>query len=211
MSYYAYTMLECTNPDLISTGSTFVKESLYSLLVKIENGKSHFLTNKNTMAGEIYKLSKLHPEETFTAEWCWDEDYYDCILYLFECKNGEFKELGIKPEYGFYYPSSIPVNKEEQLAFQNHVLEYLNRLDIVVEKDRHFTLDKINNKKDKHGYKSYFTITYENELYKWTATRTGTTCIEVSIEEKVPKTDSLKENENNTSIDENSEYNELPF
>jgi len=46
MSYYAYTMLECTNPDLISTGSTFVKESLYSLLVKIENGKSHFLTNK---------------------------------------------------------------------------------------------------------------------------------------------------------------------
>jgi len=43
MSYYAYTMLECTNPDLISTGSTFVKESLYSLLVKIENGKISFL------------------------------------------------------------------------------------------------------------------------------------------------------------------------
>ena len=211
MSYYAYTMLECTNPDLISTGSTFVKESLYSLLVKIENGKSHFLTSKNTMATEIFKLSKLYPEETFTGEWCWDEDYYDCILYLFECKNGEFKELGIKPEYGFYYPSSIPVNKEEQLAFQNHVLEYLNRLDIVVEIDGYFFLDKLNTKQDKYGYASYITITYENDLYKWTATRTGTTCIEVSIEEKLPKPDSLKDNESRTSNDKKSEYDELPF
>ena len=210
MSYNAYTVLECTNPELISSGSTFVNES-YSKLLKIENGKSHFITNKTTMIGEIYALSMKHPNETFTAEWHWDEDYYDCILYLFECKNGEFKELGLKPGYGFLYPSSIPVNKEEQLAFQNHVLEYLNRLDIVVEKDRHFTLDKINNKKDKHGYKSYFTITYENELYKWTATRTGTTCVEVSIEEKLPKTGSLNDNEYKTSNDENSEYDELPF
>jgi len=43
-------------------------------------------------------------------------------------------------------------------------LEYLNRLDIVVEKDRHFTLDKkLNNKKDINGYKSYFTI----YLWEW--------------------------------------------
>jgi hypothetical protein len=204
-------MLGCTNPDLISSGSTFVKESLYSLLVKIENGKSHFLTNKNTMAGEIFKLSKLHPEETFTGEWCWDEDYYDCILHLFECKNGEFKELGIKPGYGFFYPSTIPVNKDEQLAFQTHVIEYLNRLDKVVENDGHFTYDKLNNKKDKCGYESYITITYENELYKWTATRKNLTFIEVSIEEKLPKIDSLKDNESITSIDENSENDELPF
>jgi hypothetical protein len=87
----------------------------------------------------------------------------------------------------------------------------LNRLDKVVEKDGHFTLDKINNKKDKHGYESYITITYENELYKWTATRKDLTFIEVSIEEKVPKTDSLKDNESITSNDENSEFDELPF
>ena len=210
MSYYAYTILECSNPELISSGSTFVNES-YSELLKIQNGKSHFITNKRTMEAEIYELSMKHPNETFTAEWHWDEDYYDCILYLFECKNGEFKELDLKPGYMFYYPPSILVSKEEQLAFQNHVLEYLNRLDIVVEIDGYFILDKLNTKQDKYGYASYITITYENDLYKWTATRTGTTCIEVSIGKKVPKTVSLKEKENKTSIDENSDYDDLPF
>ena len=61
MSYYAYTILECSNPELISSGSTFVNES-YSKLLKIQNGKSHFITNKTTMEAEIFEFSKLHPE-----------------------------------------------------------------------------------------------------------------------------------------------------
>lgn len=210
MSYYSYTVLECTNPELVSSGSTFVKESNSKLLDNIKE-KSHFLKRKGTMDGEIFELSLKYPEETFTAEWHWDDDYYDRILYHFECKNGEFKELGIKPGYVFFYPSSITVNKEEQLAFENHVLEYLNRIDIVVENDGHFTLDNLNDKKDKNGYESHITITYENDLNKWTATRTGITLIKVYIKKKVPKIDSLKQNEEKNSINKNSEYDYLPF
>ena len=102
MSYYSYTVLECTDPELISSGSTFVKES-NSKLLDIIKGKSHFLTRKGTMEGEIFELSMKHPMETFTVEWYWDEDYYDRILYLFECKNGEFTKLAIKPSYAFVW------------------------------------------------------------------------------------------------------------
>lgn len=36
MSYYSYTILECSNPELISSGSTFVQESLYSLRKRLQ-------------------------------------------------------------------------------------------------------------------------------------------------------------------------------
>ena len=211
MSYYSYTVLDCTNPELISSGSTFVKESLYSSLVKIENGKSHFITNKNTMDGEVFDLSIKHPEEIFTAEWHWDEDYYDCILYSFECKNGEFRKLAIKPGYIFVCPQRQIYSREQFSAFRDHVIKYLERLDLVKEKDGKFKIDKLNNEKDPHGYESYITITYENDLYKWTATKKWISWIEVTCEKKEPVVDSLKEIEDKIKDDENSEYSDLPF
>lgn len=211
MSYYSYTVLECTNPELISSGSTFVKESLSSSLLKIENGKSHFLTNKNTMDGEIFDLSKKHPDETLTAECHWDEDYSDCILYRFECKNGEFKDLGIKPGYVFIGPDNQICTKEDYSAFRNHVIKYLERLDFVKEQDGNYKIDKLNNEKDHNGYESYITITYENDLYKWTATKKWISWIEVNCEKKEPKVDPLKEFEIKMKYNNNEECNELPF
>jgi hypothetical protein len=210
MSYYSYTILECTNPDLISSGSTFVKESLYSLLVKIENGKSHFITNRNIMDGEIFELSKKHPEETFTAEWHWDEDDCNCILYSFECKNGEFRKLAIKPGYIFIFPQRQIYSREQFSAFKDHVIKYLERLDLVKEKDGKFKIDKLNNEKDQHGYESYITITYENDLYKWTATKKWISWIEVTFEKKEPKINPLEEYENKRRFDLN-DSDELPF
>lgn len=102
MSYYSYTILECTNSELISSASTFVKES-HSELLKIQHGKSHFSTWKNTMVVEIIELSKSHPKETFIAECHWDTEYYDRIRYFFEFKNGKCRELGIKPGYAFFF------------------------------------------------------------------------------------------------------------
>jgi len=210
MSYYSYTVLECTNPELISSGSTFVKESHYSLLLKIENGKSHFITSKNTMDGEIFDLSKNHPEETFTAECHWDEDFADCVLYRFECINGEFKNLGIKPGYVFIGPENQICTEEEFSAFRVHVLKYLQRLDIINEKDGKYKIDKLNNEKD-NGYESYITITYENDLYKWTATKKWISWIEVTCEKKEPKADPLKNLENKMKWNDNEEYGDLPF
>lgn len=210
MSYYSYTVLECTNPELISSGSTFVKESLYSLLLKIENGKSHFITNKNTMDGEIYELSVKHPNETFTAEWHWDEDYYNCVLYFFECKNGEFRNLAVKPGYIFVCPQKQVYSKEQFSAFKDHVIKYLERLDLVKEKDGNFSIDKLNNERDQSGYESFITITYENDLYKWTATKKCISWIEVTCEEK-SNTRSRIETDEEIKNNSQEEYDGLPF
>ena len=210
MSYYSYTVLECTNPELISSASTFVKES-NSKLLHIIKGKPHFLTRKGTMDGEIFELSLKHPEETFTAECHWDEDYYDCILYLFEYKNGECKQLGIEPGYVFFLIAGNIPSKEEYSAFRKHVLKYLNRLDIVKKEDGHFIIDKLNNEEDQNGYESYITITYENNYYKWTAEKTGISYIRVTVEKKEPKILRIKEFEDKMSINENKKYGELPF
>jgi hypothetical protein len=211
MSYYSYTVLECTNPELISSGSTFVKESLYSSLFKIENGKSHFLTNSKTMYREIFDLSIKNPAESFTGEWHWDEDYWDCILYRFECKNGEFKSLGIKPGYVFFGPENQICSKEDFSAFRDHVIKYLERLDFVKEQDGKYKIDKLNNEKDQNGYESYITITYENDLYKWTATKKWISWIEVTCEKKEPKVDPLKKFEEKLKVNDTAEYDDLPF
>ena len=185
MSYHAYTILECTNPSLISSGSTFVKES-NSVLLEIENNKSHFDTNRNSMEAEIFRLSIKYPKETFTAKWHWD-DIYEGIIYTVEFINGYYKVLGIEPGYFFFLSAKTTVNDVHAMAFRKHVLEYLNRLDYVNKVNGCFEIDILSNEKDKYGYKSQITITSENDHYKWTAVRTGISYIEVTVEEKEPR------------------------
>jgi hypothetical protein len=210
MAYWAYTVLESTNQELISPASTFVKGS-NSELLKIEDGKSHFSTWKNTMDDEIIELSKLHPEETFTAECHWANEYYNRIIYLFEYRNGKCKELQRCPGYMFFLVEGDIPSEEEYSAFRNHVLKYLRRLDIVKKEDGDFIIDKLNNEQDKNGYESFITIVYENDLYKWTAEKTGISYIRVSVEKKEPKIDLLREYEDNLENRENGDYDGLPF
>ena len=152
-----------------------------------------------------------YPEETFAAEWHWEDDYYDKILYHFVCKNGKFKEHAIKPGYVFMCPESQIFNKEHYSAFRDHVIKYLERLDIVKKEAGKFNIDKLNNKKDQHGYESYITIIYENDLYKWTATKKWISWIEVTCEKKDPVTHPFKEIEDKMTDNENSDYYGLPF
>ena len=121
------------------------------------------------------------------------------------------KDLGIKPGYMFFLITGEIPNKEESSAFINHVCKYLERLDIVKKKDGGFIIDKLNDEEDKNGYESYFTITYENDLYKWTAEKRGISYIRVSVEKKEPKIPRIIEFEDKMSIDDNKEYGELPF
>jgi hypothetical protein len=210
MSYYAYTILECSNPELISSGSAFVNES-YSKLLKIQNGKSHFITNKTTMDGEIFELSIKYPDETFTAEWYWDSEYYDSILYHFSCKNGKFTDLGIKPGYVFNCPENQILDKDHYSAFKDHVIKYLERLDLINEKDGDFIIDKLNNRKDQYGYESYITITYENAMYKWTAKKKWISWIEVTCEKKEPEIGSLSEMDTGIKNSTREDYDDIPF
>ena len=210
MSYWAYTVLECTNPELICSGSTFVNES-HSELLKIHDGKSHFSTWKNTMDDEIIELSKKHPEETFTAECHWANEYYNRIIYLFEYKNGKYKELERKPGYMFFLVDGNIPSEEEYCAFKNHVLKYLERIDIVKKFDGDFIIDKLNNEKNKDGYESFIIIVYENDLYKWTAEKTGISYIRVSVEKKEPKIDILEKIAEKSRVNECEEYGDFPF
>lgn len=214
MSYYSYTKLECTNPELISSGSTFVKES-NSKLLKIIEGKSHFVTWKNTMDDEIMRLSRSHPTETFNAECHWDTEYYDRVKYFFEYKDGECKELGIKPGYVFAIPMEQLFNEEHYSIFQDHVIKYLERLDLVKENDGKYKIEKLNNERDQFGYESFITITYENDLYKWEATKKYISWIEVRCEKKEPCVAQIKKYEDKKvdSPDSASDqgYEDLPF
>jgi hypothetical protein len=214
MSYYSYTILESTNPELLSSGSTFVKES-NSELLKIKEGKAHFLTWKDTMDDEIIKLSLKHSGETFTAEFNWDSEYYNRRIYFLEYKNGECRQLGIEPGYLFMCPEREIFNEEHYSALREHVLEYFKRLDIVKAENGKFEIDTLGESQNQYGYKSYITITYENDIYKWTATRVSLSMIEVACEKKEPKINPLKAYEDNLKNRENAKENEddedLPF
>jgi hypothetical protein len=214
MSYYSYTILESTNPELLSSGSTFVKES-NSELLKIKEGKAHFLTWKDTMDDEINKLSLKHSGETFTAEFNWDSEYYNRKIYFLEYKNGECRQVGIEPGYLFMCPEREIFNEEHYSALREHVLEYFKRLDIVKAENGKFEIDTLGESQNQYGYKSYITITYENDIYKWTATRVSLSMIEVACEKKEPKINPLKAYEDNLKNRENAKENEddedLPF
>ena len=199
MSRHTYTILECTNPSLISSGSSFVMES-YSILIIIENNKSHFYTDRFTMEDEIFRLSIIYPEETFTAKWHWNDDIENSIDYTVEFKDGRRKVLGIEPGYYFYMRGDISPSDEHAMAFRDHVLEYLNRLDYVNKINGCFEIDILSNEKDKYGYISQITITSENDEYKWIATRTGISFIEVSVEKKEPRIHNSGENTDLTEL-----------
>ena len=186
MSYCSYTAVECTNPELISSGSTLVKE-LKAELIDVSKGKSYFLSRLGTLDEEIISLSLKFPEETFKAKCHWDHLYFDRITYFFEYKNGECKETARKPGYVFIGPEVGSPDGEHFSAFREHVLQYLRRLDIVKGEEEGFRIDQLNCDKDKHGYYSYITITYENDRYKWTATKKGISYILVSFEKKEPQ------------------------
>ncbi len=186
MSQQSYTVLECTNPELISSGSTFVKDSDSDLLW-IKNNKSHFFAWENNIENEIIELSLKFPEETFTAKWHWDHEHYDRIIYTYEYKNGNCKVLGIEPAYLFFITADIYRHYEHYEVFRNHVLEYLHRLDIVKIVNGGFELDKLNNERDEYGYESYITITSENDQFKWIAERIGISYIRISVEKKEPR------------------------
>ncbi len=210
MSIHAYTILECTNPSLISSGSSFVKES-YSELLKTENNKSHFVTNRISMNNEIFRLSIIYPKETFTAKWNWGDDVDTRIIYTVEFKDGKHKVLGIEPDYFFYMRGNNSSNDEHYLAFREHVLEYLNRLDYVNKVNGCFEIDILSNEKDRYGYKSQITITYENDQYKWTAERTGITFIKVTVEEKEPRIHNSGEKTDLTELLGCADDSGLPF
>jgi hypothetical protein len=205
MNYYTYTILECGDPEIIASGSTFVKDSK-SKLLEITKNKSHFLTYATSMNDEIIELSLKHSGETFYAECFWEYEFQDRVKYFFEYKNGIRKDVVCKPDYIFFFKSEKIPNKEVYLAFKEHVREYLRRLDIVNKDADGYFIDKLSGHEDQYGYESTITITYENDYYRWTATRSDLSNIEVRVEKLQPKIYRPPK-----FGDKEEEYYDLPF
>jgi len=183
MHSHSYTVLACTNPELISSRSNFVKESV-SQLLKTHNYQSHFFTNGNTMDEELVGLSARYPDEIFTASQHIITDFGEIFVYYFDYTNGICKEVARKPGYKFHcVEERIPESKEYSY-FRDYVMERLNGVDVGKLEDEGFRLDSLINVNDRNGYKSYDSIIYEGDQCKWIAEEIRFSYVSVLVETK---------------------------
>jgi hypothetical protein len=188
MGYYTQTNVSCTNPEILSSGSTF-NQKWGDFLMQSKNGVAYYYCRKEYLNDAIIELSKENPAVTFTGVTWNDSDYYDCIKYTLIIKNGKYKIVKYEPEYQYFFPI-IEDDEYKRLAerFREHIDLYLKRLDIVnddpVERE---LIDFLNDKEDNEGFKSYCTITWENDEHLFTATKRFTSHIIVDYKRKKPK------------------------
>lgn len=168
MADWTRTNLSCTNPEIISSGSTFQKNTKSKLLGSNDN-IFHYLTERDSMHEEIIELSKVHPNQTFTATTWDDTAYYFRVLYTTVYHRGMHHEINMKPGYVFSYPCMLDEELKRRLIA--HIKLYLERIEKTTynkygEKD----FDLISHKEDIDGFSSYLTITWENEDHRFIAT-----------------------------------------
>lgn len=212
MGYNRQTNVSCTNPALIDSGSTFNHEWKDSIL-KIENGVTYYNCRKEYLNDALFELSKEYPNETFTGVTWNDSDYDDCIKYTLIFKNGEYNVVKMEPEYQYLFP--VIENEEcNKLAerFKAHLEIYLKRIDIIKANPVEGTVfDFLNDKKDKDGFSSYYTIVWENDQHKFTATKRFTSLVIMDYQKKEPKLDKILELEEGQDKKEPKGSNNFPF
>jgi len=182
MADWTRTNLSCTNPEIISSGSTFYKNT-DSILLGSEDNVFHYLTDSSFMHEELIELSKIHPDQTFTATTWEDTEYYDRVIWRVIYHSGKWNEISKKPGYVFTYP----INSDEELTkkFMARINLYLER----IERTRHNIkgekeFDLISHEKDNDGFSSYLTITWENQDHRFIATNKYGYMFEIEYQNK---------------------------
>ncbi len=188
MGYYRGTKVKCTKPELLLTGSTFNKE-WNDFIINVKDGITEYYCSKEYLNDAIIELSKQHPYETFTGVTWTDDDYEDAIEYTSLIKNGEVELVKIAPYYQIFFPEINDVDYHSLKGrFKEQINLYLNRIDLVNEgKDDESVFDILNDKKDEEGFKSYFTITWENDKHIFRATKRFTSMVVVDYQRKNPE------------------------
>ncbi|MBN1186494.1 MAG: hypothetical protein JXB49_29735 [Bacteroidales bacterium] len=213
MGYRRATKIKCTKPELFYTGSTFNKE-WKDFIFNVKDGVTEYYCRKDYLNNAIIELSIQHPEVTFTGVTWIDDDYYDSIDYTYIVKNGDLKVVKKEPHYQFLFPV-IEDDEYDMLAskFIDHVRQYLERIDVIHTRPNEATVfDFLNDKEDHAGFRSYFTITWENKEHKFTATKRFTSHVIVDYQRKNPiENEELKIGENLSDDDQDDMYDNLPF
>lgn len=188
MGFYVGTKVSCTNPELLATGSTFNQE-WFDFIVSIEEGVTYYHCSKTYLNDALAELSRSHPEVTFNGCTWIDDDYEDAKDYTFILRNGIYEYVDMAPHYQILFPV---IEDEEYNSLQSRFVKqieiYLQRIDIIkmiAEED--IVFDFLNDKVDQDGFVSYYTITWENEFHKFTATKRYTSQVIVGYEKKQPK------------------------
>lgn len=211
MGYYSITNLSCTNPKILSSGSTY-NQNTNSEFLGIENGKSHYRTWKSNMHQEILELSELHPDETFTETWWWDENYLKRILWTGVYFNGKYKELKMEPGYVFIEPSKGIVDDNLVKRFSEHVMLYVERINLIEEDPEKGTkFNFLSHEMDGDGFCSHISITWENADHKFTAINKVGYMINIEYEKKEPMKNELEEIDNESGIGTNEDFIDFPF
>jgi len=201
MGFYVGTKVSCTKPELLATGSTFNQEWLDSI-ERIEDGITFYHCWKKYFNYALAELSRINPEVTFSGCTWIDDDYYDAVDLTFILKNGFYDYVDKAPHYQILFPF---IEDEEYISlknrFQKHIENYLQRIDIIrKDSENGVVFDFLNDIEEQDGFSSYFTITWENEYHKFTATKRATSHVMVDYERKTPENaKSPKETVNSTS------------
>jgi hypothetical protein len=216
MGYYRGTRVSCTKPELLASGSTF-NQKWADFIVSIMSGVTYYHCRKEYLNDAIVELSKQHPDVTFTGVTWTDDDFQDSVEFTSIIKNGKEEEVKIAPHYQILFPV-IDDDEYNRLSirFGDHIELYLNRLDII--KDDPIegqVIDILNDKKDEEGFKSYITITWENDKHRFTATKRYTSQVIVDYHRKKPESnehagnekDSIKNNPDDKSCQINNSIN----
>lgn len=212
MGYYRVTRVSCTSPDLFVSGSTFNQE-WSDCIVSIKNGVVEYYCRKDYLNDALIELSKQHPEVTFSAVTWNDSDYYDRIIYSIIIKNGVYEVVNREPEYQYFSPV-IDNDEYNKLSrkFKDHVDIYLKRIDIIRKDPIKGTIfDFLNDNEDNDGFRSYYTIVWENHGHKFIATKRFTSHVIVEYQKKNPDNDKLFDFEKDQLKDDQDESNDLPF
>ena len=177
--------VSCTNPELLATGSTFNQEWVDSI-VSIKDGVTFYHCSKTYLNDALAELSRSHPEVTFSGCTWIDDDFEDAKDYTFVLRNGIYEYVDMAPHYQILFPV---IEDEEYKSLQSRFVRqieiYLQRFDIIKKiPEEDIVFDFINDKEDQDGFVSYFTITWENEIHKFTATKRFTSMVIVDYQRK---------------------------
>lgn len=209
MGNYIRTDLQCTNPELIASGSTFNHEWSYELM-RIKNGITSYHCRKQYLNEAVKELSKLHPDETFTGKTWIDDNFEEFRKYTVIIKDGVESVVDVEPGYTYL---SEPIDDEEYERlledFKIHLDAYLKRIDIFnKDSEDGFEYDFLNDRPDSNGFSSYYTINWENDVHKFVAIKRYLSLITIHYERKDGKALKYKQikgfvSEANDSVDEN--------
>jgi len=187
MGYYRGTKVSCTNPSILASGSIFNQE-WSDFLIRIESGVTYYHCRKEYLNDAIVELSRQHPDVTFTRVTWTDDDFEDSIEFTTIIKNGKEDDVKMAPHYQILFPV---IDDEEYNSlthrFQEIIDLYLSRIDILrADPTEGFVFDFLNDKKDRDGFKSYYTITWENDEHVFKATKRYTSQVVVDYRRKKP-------------------------